>query len=144
MYAGRIPAMNKAAEEGKLKIEPTMTKEQMNSHIPAATRWKADNFNHLLEQPTNFYAVVLALQYLGVQDPTTVGLAWGGFNCLSSASFRCARADGCVLLGYVGVRIVHSLVQALVNKIMVRFGLFAVSSAVLAGLTAKAAQVMFL
>lgn len=47
-------------------------------------------------------------------------------------------------VGYVGVRIVHSLVHALVNKIMVRFGLFALSSAVLAGLTAKAAQVIFL
>lgn len=49
----------------------------MNSHIPPSVRWKADNYNHLLEQPTNFYAVVLALQYLGVQDPLTVGLAWG-------------------------------------------------------------------
>lgn len=141
MYAGRIPAMNKAADEGKLKIEPNMTKDQMNSHIPASVRWKADNYNHLLEQPTNFYAVVLTLQYLGVQDPTTVGLAWGESRSLTL--FVWIRANVCVLLGYVGVRTVHSLVQALVNKIMVRFSLFALSSAVLAGLTAKAAQVIF-
>lgn len=48
--------------------------------MPPQTRWIADNFNHLLEQPMNFYAVVLALQYLGVQDPMTVGLAWGEYN----------------------------------------------------------------
>lgn len=82
MYAGRIPAMNKAAEQNRLKVEPNMTKEQMNSCIPMETRWKADNYNHLLEQPTNFYAVVFALHALGVKDPVTVGLAWG--ECLRS------------------------------------------------------------
>lgn len=77
MYATRIPAMNKAAERGQLNVNPNMTKEQMNSCIPHSTRWIADNYNHLLEQPTNFYAVVLALHSLGVKDPMTVGLAWG-------------------------------------------------------------------
>ena len=77
MYATRIPSMNKATESGSLKLNPNMTKEQMNAHMPPSARWVADNFNHLLEQPTNFYAVVLALQYMGVQDPVTVGLAWG-------------------------------------------------------------------
>lgn len=47
------------------------------------------------------------------------------------------------VVGYVGVRVVHSLVQALVNKIMLRFGLFALSSFVLTGLTGKAMQVLF-
>lgn len=92
MYAGRIPAINKATAERGLKLEPKMTKEQLNSYIPIETRWKADNYNHLLEQPTNFYAVVLALQYLGVQDPLTVGLAWG--ECNVSFSFRLGRSDG--------------------------------------------------
>lgn len=144
MYAGRIPAMNKAAEEDRLKVGPNMTKEQMNSCIPPSVRWKADNYNHLLEQPMNFYAVVLALQYLGVQDPMTVGLAWG--KSKSSPSVRWGNEDAVAdeNAGYVGIRVVHSLVHALVNKIMLRFGLFALSSLVLTGLTAKAGQVLFL
>lgn len=73
MYATRIPAL----QNSKLQLKPEMTKEHMNSVIPPSARWKADNYNHLLEQPTNFYAIVLALQYAGVQDDLTVYLAWG-------------------------------------------------------------------
>jgi len=73
MYIGRLPAI----ERSKLQVTPQMTRESMNAAIPHEVRWKADNYNHLMEQPTNFYAIVLALQYLGVQDDLTVGLAWG-------------------------------------------------------------------
>lgn len=45
--------------------------------------------------------------------------------------------------GYVGIRVAHSLVQGLTNTIMVRFGLFSASSAVLLGLTAKLAAVVY-
>jgi len=53
-----------------------------------------------------------------------------------------SNADG-GLIRYVGVRVVHSLVHALFNPIMIRFSLFALSSIVFAGLTARAAQVLF-
>lgn len=62
---------------------------------------------------------------------------------MARAEGNCAdRVMRCVV-GYVGVRVVHSLVQAITNKIMLRLGLFAISSFVLAGLTAKSAQVLF-
>lgn len=79
-----------------------------------------DNYNHLMEQPTQFYATTLALIFLEANDPVTVNLAWG----------------------YVGLRVVHSLVQAMANPIMPRFYIFATSSLVLAGLTAKAAMLI--
>jgi hypothetical protein len=79
-------------------------------------RWKADNYNHLMEQPTLFYAIAIVLA-LVEPDATNRALAWG----------------------YVGLRVAHSLVQALVNKIEVRFGLFALSSLVLIVLSVRAA-----
>jgi hypothetical protein len=94
--------------------------EQMNL-LPPPVRWKADNYNHLMEQPTLFYAVVLALVLAGGGSGAEVALAWA----------------------YTGLRVVHSLVQALVNRIEVRFVLFILSSLALIGLIVSAAQRVF-
>ena len=52
-------------------------------------QWKSHNYNHLMEQPTIFYAIVLALALMDFGGGINDWLAWG----------------------YVGLRIVHSLVQ---------------------------------
>jgi len=117
MYATRIPAIYKY----NLSSDPAKIENEMKTKIPPHIRWKADNYNHLHEQPQVFYAVAATLALLGDDNPYTLAAAWG----------------------YVGVRVVHSLVQAIVNKIMVRFQLFAFSSVVLAGLTARAAYLLF-
>ncbi|TKA67790.1 hypothetical protein B0A49_06505 [Cryomyces minteri] len=119
MYATRLPAVSKY----NLKVDPNATSAQFNAQIPPHIRWKADNYNHLLEQPTQFYAVMAVLALLGRGNAMALErkLAWG----------------------YVGLRVVHSLVQAIGNKIMVRFSVFVGSSAVLAGLTARAAMLVF-
>jgi hypothetical protein len=80
-------------------------------------RWKADNYNHLMEQPTLFYAVTLTLALLGEGAGLNAALAWL----------------------YVGLRVAHSLVQALVNIIMVRFAIFMAASVVLLVMTVRAA-----
>ena len=113
MYAGRIPAI----ENSKLNVNPDMTREQMNAVIPRSVQWKAENYNHLHEQPTYYLAIILALMHLQAKDSVTVGLAWG----------------------YVITRVVHSLVHSTKNPIMVRFSIFSVSSAFLAGLIARTA-----
>ena len=84
--------------------------------LPAPVRWKADNYNHLMEQPTLFYAIAITLALVD-PDATNRALAWA----------------------YVGLRVVHSLVQTLINKIEVRFAVFALSSIALIVLTARAA-----
>ena len=91
MYATRIPALTNS----KLVMRPVMTKDQMNSVIPRPVQWKADNYNHLFEQPTQFYAIMFALITLEANDPLTVNLAWT----------------------YVGIRVIHSLVQAIANPV---------------------------
>ena len=44
---------------------------------------------------------------------------------------------------YVGLRVAHSLVQSLVNNIMLRFSVFALSSLVLMALTVRVGLVVF-
>jgi hypothetical protein len=110
LYATRIPAMAKA------KLRPgKATKADMEA-LPSAN--VANNYNHLMEQPTLFYALCFALQFLGQGDNAiNIGLAWL----------------------YVAIRIVHSLVQATVNIIVLRFFIFVLGSLVLIALTVHAA-----
>jgi hypothetical protein len=117
LYATRIPAILK----NKLVLGPTTTKSELNAQLPASVRWKADNYNHLMEQPTLFYAVAVALAILGAGDEINVMLAWA----------------------YVGIRVVHSLVQALVNIVMLRFTIFMLGSLVLLALSIRAAMAVF-
>lgn len=117
LYATRIPAIRKAG----VAMDPNMTTAELNQHIPAAVRWKADNYNHLMEQPTLFYAVALALAFAGEGSGLNVWLAWG----------------------YVGLRVVHSLVQALTNVIMVRFSVFMLASLVLLALAIRLGLAVF-
>ncbi|WP_293904737.1 MAPEG family protein [Phenylobacterium sp.] len=117
LYATRIPAMQAA----KVPLNPNATAAEFNANIPPNVRWKADNYNHLMEQPTIFYAVALAVAVAGHGDGLNAWLAWG----------------------YVGLRVAHSLVQATVNAIMVRFSIFMLSSIVLAMLAIHAAMGLF-
>jgi hypothetical protein len=117
LYATRIPAINKA----KIKFDPAQPQEEFNAQIPAKVRWKADNYNHLMEQPTLFYAITLTLALVGEGDGLNAQLAWA----------------------YVAIRVIHSLVQASVNIILLRFGVFMIGSLVLLILTIRAAQAVF-
>ena len=45
MYITRIPAIKKAG----IKMDPNIPKGMQMSELPASVRWKADNYNHLLE-----------------------------------------------------------------------------------------------
>ena len=117
LYATRIPAIQAA----KMPMDPTLTAAELNARIPPQVRWKADNYNHLMEQPTIFYAACLAIAVAGLGAGLNAWLAWG----------------------YVGLRVAHSLVQATVNAIMVRFSIFMLSSIVLAALAIHGAMGLF-
>ena len=113
MYATRLPAMRAA----RMRPDPMAPRGEQMAQLPAEVRWKADNYNHLMEQPTLFYAVCLAGALAGKAGAVDLRLAWA----------------------YVGLRVVHSLVQALGNKIEVRFALFLLSSLVLLAQTVRLA-----
>ena len=119
MYATRLPAMTAA------KLDPDELVRQggktLDQLLPAQTQWKAHNYNHLHEAPTVFYAVALALALMGQGNGLNATLAWA----------------------YVGLRIVHSLVQATINKVMIRFRLFSLSSLVLIALVVHTVMAAF-
>ena len=117
MYVTRIPAVRRAG----MKLDPDIPKGVQMAELPARVRWKADNYNHLLEQPTLFYAVAFTLALLGAGEGLNLTLAWA----------------------YVVLRVVHSLHQALWNKIEIRFVLFLLSSLVLVALVVRAALLVW-
>ena len=114
MYVTRIPAIRRA----RMRLDPSAPRGEQMSTLPPRVRWKADNYNHLMEQPTIFYAVAISLALLDRGDGWPLALAWI----------------------YVGLRVVHSLVQALWNRIEVRFAVFALSSIALGAMIAIAAR----
>ena len=119
MYITRIPAMNAA------KVDPDELVKQggksLDELLPAKAQWKAQNYNHLHEAPTVFYAVALALALMGEGNGLNATLAWA----------------------YVGLRIVHSIFQATINKVMIRFLIFALSSLVLIALVLHTVMAAF-
>jgi hypothetical protein len=117
LYATRIPAMQRA----KVPLDPNMTAADLSAQIPPSVRWKADNYNHLMEQPTLFYATALALALAGEGQGLNALLAWA----------------------YVGLRVVHSLIQALGNVIIARFSVFMIASLVLLVLAVRAGLAVF-
>jgi hypothetical protein len=104
LYATRIPAL-RAARVDLVAISRTGAKLE----LPPEVARVADNYNHLHEQPTLFYAVALAAQLANAVDALSVALAWS----------------------YVVLRVIHSFVQATRNVIIVRFYVFAAASLVL-------------
>jgi len=111
MYATRIPAMRAAG----IDPQEAATSDALAQRLPPEVRWKADNYNHLHEQPTVFYALMFLAALTGGADHTALTLAWG----------------------YVGLRVVHSLVHATVNRIVVRFVIFNLGSLVLVAFTVR-------
>ena len=112
MFATRLPAIRAA----NMTMDNTLPRGQQMSTLPARVRWKSDNYTNLMEQPTIFYAVAISLAVLGGGGDINATLAWA----------------------YVGLRVVHSLVQCLINKVELRFAMYILSNVPLVWLTVNA------
>ena len=99
MYATRLPAFQRAG------IDPQDAAHPGTYKLPSEVARVADNYNHLFEAPTLFYAMVAVIVLLGHADSTHTLCAWT----------------------YLGLRVLHSLVQATFNKVALRFALFSLS-----------------
>ena len=118
MYAVRFPAM---ARKGiSLKGRVGSKGGDLDGVVEPNVQWKAHNYNHLMEQPTLFYAIALTLALTGSGGAWNLWLGWA----------------------YVGFRIAHSLVQATSNVVRWRFLLFIGGSLCLAALTVHAAMAL--
>jgi hypothetical protein len=119
MYAVRFPAMKRKGISLKGRVGSKTG--SLDGVVEDRVNWKAHNYNHLMEQPTLFYAICITLALLGKGGVwINLALAWG----------------------YVLFRVGHSLVQATVNVVKWRFYLFIAASFCLLGLTVHAAAVV--
>ena len=119
MAGTRLPAMKKASID--MGAAPGGRGQDLEGRIDARTNWKAHNYSHLMEQPTIFYPTVVIVAMMGAGQ-WDVLLAWA----------------------YVGLRIVHSVWQATVNKVNIRFLLFIMSTTALAVLAIRAVMLTLL
>ncbi len=111
MYATRIPAMQRAG------IAPQSARFPGSLDVlPENVRQVANNYNHLMEQPTIFYALVFYIYLSGGQDHLYIVLAWA----------------------YVGLRVIHTLIQCTVNVVPLRFTVFSLSTLVLMAMAVRA------
>src|SRR3546814_7431055 len=74
MYATRIPAMRRAKIDAAKMVGGTG--KSLDEVLPAEVQWKAHNYNHLMEQPTVFYAVAIALAIGGLGGGLNAQIAW--------------------------------------------------------------------
>jgi hypothetical protein len=114
----RFPALAEARPKLR-EVRGVSRYSDVEHLLPARVNWKSHNYTHLMEQPTLFYAVVAVLALAGEGSGINLSLAWA----------------------YVGLRVVHSLWQALVNRLPVRIALFTLSTLCLLGLSINAVRV---
>ena len=102
MYARRIPFIQRS------RLGPDqLTPMELNRISPPGVRTPSDNLRNLFEIPTLFYALVLYLYVVKQVDDVYVWAAW------LFAIFR----------------ILHSAVHCTINIVLLRFGLYVVSTA---------------
>lgn len=104
MAGTRLPAMKKIGIDLGTAVGGRGV--DIDPNVPPSVAWKSHNYAHLMEQPTIFYAAVFILAMAGAATPMMVSFAWG----------------------YTIIRILHSLWQATINKVGIRFVLFLMSS----------------
>ena len=104
----RIPAVVK--QWGNLQF--AKHSDELRPKLPEKFRYITDNYNHIFEQPTLFYAVLIYIQLADTVSQTNVSLAWA----------------------YVSLRVIHSAIQLTSNNVSWRAASFATSSLILIGM----------
>lgn len=116
MWAWMLITRVKAIIAMKMRLDSCAPRGEQMAKLPPEVRWKADNYNHLLEQPILFYVVVICLVILGVDSVIALYSAWA----------------------FTLLRVLHSIVQTSNNKIELRFKVFVLSNIPLMVLTIMA------
>ncbi len=109
MYATRIPASKEIEKKG-VNLQDLSHPSKLGGVFPSKVERVADNYNHLFEQPTVFYSISFIIWALNMTDNTYLTCAWL----------------------YFVIRLIHSVFQATLNLVWIRFALFIVSWFILA------------
>lgn len=116
LYARRIPVLIKVNLD-KYKTKVKFNTLVLNDKAVAV----ADNYNHLHESPTIFYALAIIIELSGKTDALFLNLAWI----------------------YVALRIIHSLWQINLGKVIVRFAIFTTSGIIMAIMAVRLALLIW-
>jgi len=98
-------ARSGAMSRGHIALQEGAHTAHLRELLPSSVRRVGDNYNHLFEAPTVFYAVTIAIVVAGLADAVYVYCAWG----------------------FVVFRALHSVVQATFNRVAVRATLYGLS-----------------
>ena len=101
----RVPGIYKMW--GKLQFAKYSA--DLHPKLPEKARYLTDNYNHIFEQPTLFYAITVYIFLIGNTDTANIFLAWF----------------------YVVTRIIHSAIQITVNNVSWRAAIFGIGSLIL-------------
>ena len=121
MYATRIPASKEIEKKG-IDLQDLSHPSKLGGVFPSKVERVADNYNHLFEQPTVFYATVFVIWALNATDNFYLSCAWI----------------------YFIIRVIHSIFQATINSVWIRFSLFMTSWIILALMIFKLIFTIFL
>ena len=89
--------------------------ENLRPQLPRPLRLITENYNHVFEQPTLFFATCAYIYMAAQTDALNVSLAWA----------------------YVGLRMLHTITQVTVNNVTLRVSFFATSSACLVAMITR-------
>ena len=117
MYVRRITFMVK----NNIHAQRLSTPERGAEIIPEEVSHASNNLKNLFEVPVIFYALCLYLYVAGQVDEIYLVMAWV----------------------FLGLRVVHSLIQCTVNIVMLRFVAYLVSSIALWFMLVRAAYYSF-
>ena len=110
LYISRIQALsNRSKNPNRLPNEVARHSDEIRKYMSPRNRVITENYNHLFEQPTLFYAVVVYIFLMGNTDTTHIILAWG----------------------YVIFRAIHSVYQLTLNQVPMRATIFGIAGAFL-------------
>ena len=116
MYARRIPFIRRSGLR-----DDQLTPMELARISPPAVANPSDNLKNLFETPTIFYALALYLHVTQSVDTVYLVAAWV----------------------FVGFRALHSAVHCTVNIVLLRFALYAISTAALWFIALRAALQVF-
>lgn len=112
MYVRRLSFLQR---EG-LDAQEFVTPEKITALVPDTTNATSNNLKNLFEMPVIFYALCLYLESHQLVDSTYVMLAYG----------------------FLGFRVLHSVIHCSYNRVMHRFSCYLLSSVLLWGMLLRA------
>ena len=111
LYATRVPSLIKMWGN----LQHAKHADEQRPNLPLKLRYITDNYNHIFEQPTLFYAVVIYIFLMEHTDNIHVFLAWG----------------------YVATRMIHTAIQLTTNNVSWRAAIFSISGLCLIAMIVK-------